>query len=643
MAGWAALVGAALALIPASRGQDQFVVSLRDGSILQAGIDLGTIPWRRIGPNGTVTDEALSLDSVTRIELARRPASRQLIEIRQHLSHLQSENYHVRNQAEAALIKLGGPFQSVIAVAQQTDNAEVRYRVGRVLKRLGDKNTKRVDAEYDVVTLTDGESVSGDLDFERLSLQFRDQALQLPRDAIAAIAHADRYASPSLPRPTQTQVFSKPGDSFFQPGDFLVDFDTGRLNETFNKFEEINEAFVHRGVRLTADCGAEPAVVVTAGFVVDTSRSKRNSAATLIKQRNKKYEGSIRIAVCEPGLAHLPATVHRVGCYSALVNHPRDFVLEAYSASGDIVAVAESLEKAPFVGVESSIPIAYVWLKPNRHLKVDPQELDQTFVFDDLTFDPPRATPTVTQAERATIWLRDGSRLLCTSLDFNGQTFQARGAIALGTDGAASSFDLPPNEVVAVSLAVADPAPRKESLWGYFADGCCLPLEVGRDGMRTADFDEWAVAQDDLAGVFGGQTTPRLPLSEDLTGQHKVVVLPTERWLIPEFKLTPAGIAWDESQAQLREVFHLENSTHTPDSTAAFTLPTAPSIWWRAPVPVADSSGWLTTLDGRTFAFGTTSQVGLEKLELEGILVSRAGQSLRIPWNQVAAIRFPDR
>ncbi len=622
-------------------GQDDYLVTLRDGTILRTQINLGSIPWSRVDANGSVSADQLRFETVRKLELARVPASRQLIEVRKHLANLQSDNYHARNQAEAALLQVGSQFIDVLTAASGAPNAEVRYRVGRVLRQLQSKDAKRIDADFDLVTLASGEVISGDLEFETLQVDFRGKAFQLTRDAIFRIVRAPSTVAPEDHRAWTTQAFSKNAEQFFQSGEVHINFDSGRLNESFAKFEDIHASYVFRGVRLRGDCGEEPATIVTAGFAVDQGRSKKNSAATMMTRNSKKYLGAVQVDFCEPGLANIPASVHRVGCFIALVDHPRDFILDAYSADHQIVASAEALEKAAFVGVESAIPIAYVRVQPNRNLQLDPAEQDQNFVIDDLTFDTPVATADVAVADQAILWTVDGSRLICSTLEFDGNAFVARSKSPLASDGSNPPFSLSRNDVAALTFWLGPRTARSTALWGYFADGSFLPLTVQGEILSSRDFDQWTIDRTELAGVCGGNTTLRFPLTEDLASTQTVIVRPAERWLVPQVQIGADGVSWDPAAAQLREVFKLENSSHAADATAQFALADAPSIWWNTPSEPASGLGWVHTLDGCKFTLNGSSQIAIEKLEQEALTLSRYGQSIRIPWSEVVAVQFP--
>jgi hypothetical protein len=624
-----------------AQSSSEFYLTLRDGSLLRTSLQMPAVRWRRIGPNGNVTTDTLDFESVARVDLARSPASRQLIEIRQLLVELQSDNYHVRNQAEATLILRGGAFVDILTAASETDNAEVRYRIGRILKRLQAKDAKRIDAEYDRVQLMSGEIVSGDLEFDTLSAEYRGRSYEWPRQAIDSISRSGPPAAGEIPAGAAT--FTSPDAPFFARGDVHITFDAGRLNESFGKFEDIRNAFVFRGTLFTSDCGAVPASVVTAGFAIDKGRSKRNSAANMTRNEEKsKYIGAIRIDFCEPGLADIPAAVHRVGCFIALVDHPRDFELVAYSAEGQIVATAEALEKSAFMGVESRIPIAAVRVQPNRNLNIDPEEQDKNFVIDDLTFDPPTAVIGVARTDQARLWTTDGSRLVCSSVSFDGRDFRATSASLPGDGASETSLVLAPESVGAICFPASEPTERAPGLWGYFADGSQLPLSADGEGLVSAAFAGWNIARNELAGVWGSRGELRYPLQSDLDGGKTVIVRPAERWLVDQVQIGGDGVRWDGASAELREVFTLENSSHAPDPTTSFALADAPSIWWQAPVAPGET-GWLLARDGRKFVFNGPTQFALDRLDESGAWLSRGEQKFQIPWDEIAAIEFPEQ
>ncbi len=619
-----------------SDAQDNFFISLRDGTLLRSKLNDSPLTFQRVGPKGSVSSDQLQFNTVQRIDFVLTPASRQLAEIRRLLVELESPDYHVRNDAETELVKTGGKFLEVITLAQETDNAEVRYRVGRILKQLQGKNAKRIDAEFDVVTLDGGEAISGELLVEKIQVDFRGRSLAIHRDSIASMSQVPSNNTEEPLRPTASHIFSAPGETFYQTRDTIIDFQFGHRNESFLSKEDIRLSFVHLGARFSATEGTEPIFVVASTFKINQSRSKQFTAGT-----NKKYKGSIQIDFCEPGMAKLPATVQRVGCYIGLVDHPRDFVLDAFSADHQIVATAEALESNAFMGVESSIPIAYVRIQQNPNLILNPVDQDDNYVIDDLTFDPPHATPAVAVSDEAALLTVDGSRLICSTIEFDGQAFVVRSLSPLETDGTNPPLSFAPNEVAAITFWLGTATARDEALWGYFADGSFLPLVVEGEKLSSRDFDQWKFDRSALAGVCGSQTLLRYPLSEDLASKQSVVVRPAERWLVPEIQIDSDGASWDQSAAQMREVFKREG--HSPDTTSQFALSDAPSIWWQAPVEPDTNLGWLHTVDGRKFVLNGASQIEIEKLDRDAVILSRATQPIRIPWSEIVALKFPGR
>ncbi len=617
-----------------SDAQDDFFITLRDGTLLRSKLNDSPLTFQRVGPKGSVSSDQLQFNAVQRIEFALTPSSRQLADIRRLLADLESPDYHVRNEAEAEITKDGRQFIEVITAAQETDNPEVRYRVIRILKQLKGKNAKRIDAEFDVVTLDGGETISGELLIEKIQVDFRGRSLAVPRESIATIAQAPNNTPGALTGPTATQVFSKPGETFYQTRDVYIDFQFGRRNESFDSKEDIRNSFVHRGVRFSASDANAPILVVASTFKLNQTRSKQFTVGT-----DKKYKGSIQIDFCEPGLANVPATVQRVGCYMGIVDHPRDFVMDAYSADNRIVATADALESNSFLGIESTIPIAYVRIHQNPNLIMNSAAQDDNYVIDDLTFDPPRAAPAAAMTEEATLRTVDGSRIICSGIEFDGQDFVARSLTPLETDGTNPILSFAPNEVAAITFWLSSPPAQAEGLSGYFADGSFLPLTVDGEKFSSRDFDQWTFDRSALAGVCGSHTILRYPLSEDLASKQSVVVRPAERWLVPEIQIDSDGASWDQSAAQLREAFKREE--HAPDTTSQFALSDAPSIWWQSPSEPDANLGWLRTVDGRTFALNGSSQIQIEKLERDAVILSRATQQIRIPWSEIAALKFP--
>jgi hypothetical protein len=635
------LIAMVIGALPA-RGQEDFLVAFRDGTVIRTPLTMSKLPWRRVDQQGKLIAEELQLDNVVKMELALTPASHQLLMIRKHLADLQSDNYHARNEAEAGLVKWGGQFIDVLTAARESPNAEVRYRVGRVLKRLQGKDAKRVDADFDLVTLANGEIVAGDMELEALDLQFQNQTFRIRRDEIHWIERV--VTAPEKANDSWVNGASAaPADRFYQRSDVHINFDQGRLNETFAKFEPIPRAYVFRGAKLMADCGEEPATIVTAGFAVDQGRSRKNSAATMMDRNTRKYLGAIQVDFCQPGLEDIPAAVHRVGCYIALVDHPRDFVLNAYSAEHHLVATSEALEKTSFLGVESSIPIAYVRVQPNRNLKVDISEQDDNFVIDDLTFDRPQPLCR-SVSSHAIATLRDQSRILCESIRFDPESSSFI-AVPIGSlKSHANELIVPLRDLASLSLPAGEALSsdsRAGAVWGYFRDGTQLPLDVSSNPWTVSGHPEWTVSREDLSGIWGGIGPLRFPYDEDLATGKTVIVNPAERWLVANVQVEAGQISWEAEGAELREPIELKNSTHEPDTRSEFIAAEAPSIWWHKPVDVQPGAGWVRLKDGRKFAIDGDSPIALSSVDADAIVLQRGPIEIRVPWDEIDALTLP--
>lgn len=625
-----------LASIPAA-AQTEFLIRMRDGNQLLAKLETSELPWSEIRPDGSVVERSATLGSIRSIEFSRLSVRESAAEIHSLLEQLGSPDYHVRNRSEETLLKKGGQFVDLIEHAKTNANPEVRYRVGRLLTKLRAKGVKQVSAEYDELVVDgNSEPVRGDLAdwsptvhvFGRTLTLNRKNVLSIHRGATGSEGQAEGD------RPAAALSLNEPGTEFYRPGDIHIDFDNGRRGESFLVSENIARSFIDRGVIFSG--GADPATsVIAAGFRIPQGRSAKNSAATMTL--GDRYKGTMRIDFCVPSLPEVPATVHRIGCYVAVVQDPGELVLRAYDRHGTLVGSAVAMGKTSFVGVVSPQPIAWATLSSNRDLPLPASEIDDDFAIDDLVCDPPQADPMRPCGQQVTVALLDGTRVSGAAAQFEGDTVRLL-QTALGEE----PLILHRGEVRSIAWGNHPAEPRSEQLWSMLRDGSLVPLAIPAAGeLRTVAPPEAPLELTDVAALFGGARGLVLPGSIAVDRQRPVAMFLFGHVAPGPVQLAPERISWPADASTFVAPSGLE-SLPNPQYPHEFPPPQLPSLWWEAPpLPTANDAGALDLTDQQHIVFRRDGRYQLERCTPQEVVVTVGGSAWPIPWSRVQAIRFP--
>jgi len=649
---------------------------MRNGNILQIEAPAGTIDWKTVSSDGTVTESRIKLSDIARIKLTTNPASAEVSTIRSLVAKLASDDYRIRHRAESQLMEQGKPFEQVVAQARQHEEPEVRYRVDRILQYLSKQkadNQTRFAIDFDQIQLTDGNRLEGDIGDFTITGIWKGRSLTFNRSNTAQLT----TQSPQLSRSLKAMPFATKTiqDQFWfyetktnnekqtlgpvKPGFVQVTFDTGKRGEAMvsDKKFPIDNHFTFLGTRLACETHEGNVIISGYGFKKSQSRSKSASNYYFEPPRKKgiPYQGVMRIDFCLPGRDSLPATVNSVGMFTEIVV-PKHTIVQAYNSAGHVIGLTQSSkDKTSFIGLSSNEPIAYLRVSENQYLEVD--KLNRDFAIDDLTYSRPAAAPDLNFAidnqAPTVITTIDEQRLLVSNAKFDDAKMKLQ---AVATDPELGEFELPLDNV----LWITPPQTRKaaEPAVGFFVmlkDGSvvhCQPAGL----LSSSSQPDWHIDPSNIIGVWSAANECRYPTAAAFEMGSFLTVRPLHTVAFQNlvFDWNEASVAYQLSDAKL--VTQNENSneeapavtakdlglSESTEVTGSLSLADIPfSAWLREPETRNPNTGLLRTKDGQSFVLGGSAGFQLKALAGQQITLSFQDRDFIFEMDQVATLNLP--
>jgi hypothetical protein len=384
-------------------------VEFRDGNILTVTLPDATVSGTVRTANGTEA-KPLKLSDFEQIVFAKKPHLEDGKRIAGLIEDLGNDDFTTRENAERDLRKAGTVARAEILAAQSRGtDPETEVRINRLLHELPPASDDEIgDGYFDRLKSQSGHAVSqADLGGIAFTAHYRDHEIKLDRSSIAQIRTVNTQAA-SRPAPIQAKVerITEDVPEAFGKGATRIDFETAPDGTPLTAGMDIGQTFVARGFTL--------ATSYTNSFVSVNNYSVRgpsggNSCAT----QNPLWNGIITIRFCVPGQPKVPAGVTAIGFWIAEVS-PNGTALEAYDAQDHRIAEIKVIKQGnDFLGVRSTIPIAYIKVVPN--LAIDPD-----YTIDDLVFDTPRPFEFDPHPQLHAVHTRNGDRILAKAVNIAG-------------------------------------------------------------------------------------------------------------------------------------------------------------------------------------------------------------------------------
>lgn len=679
------------------RSNDQ---SAEPTSAFTVNTDFESFSWTTVEKNGATSKSNIRLDTIKELVLTPSPNSEGVAQLRKFVANLGSDDWQERKQAEAELSKqdVGGPYYNLIKLAaaefETSDNDEASYRLERILKKLKKPSQQASTGKFDVIVMKNGKKIRGDAGNFILDCESQGRSLKLSRKNILRIGEAkgiDAAITKTNTAAIDVRMFHDPKGEFYLPEQTNIDFDKDESGATYPLGKDAREMFADQGLILeaemdpiflksTPDASSIMTMVNTYDFGGNPFPSSRSICVSFYSKRQRrvtKYKGVMLISFCLPNQPSVPASVKEFGLYMKSIEGPRDFLLEAYNAEGQLLSSVESTDKTlSFFGVKSNEPIAQVQLRSNHYLRDfitknqklfklrlrdNPLEecVDLDGAVDNICIDTPVAitTPSATTASEMTfVRLMNNDVYWCKETEFDNA-----GNIKVGEQGG-KPIMVPLDEVRSIRFPVEKKTIAKKQngqkakfispVWrAMLHDGSVLDVTPGEKFEVNQINQE--LDRDQIRGIFASSNPVRIPASGDFDQGKFVAMFPWCRIPTDEVSITKDGFSWPKTEPLFQPVDTITRDESETElyvekpqpqtNEVSFTktsAPDVPSLWFSHPTPRHPRSGLIRLKDGQQMVLWDSS-FKLVKMTEQGIVLAYGDVQQEFEWAQVASMELP--
>ncbi|GMV80682.1 MAG: hypothetical protein AMXMBFR7_18660 [Planctomycetota bacterium] len=604
-----ALAGTAAAADPAVERFARF----RDGTILRVELDDAPLNLRVVTASGTAEARTVRASELERFLLARQPRLDELLKLGALITKLADDEYGVRELASEEIRKLGAPIrQDVLRLMAEHADPEIRARLGQIMERLPADAAGPGGALCDEVVLG-GTLLRADLGALTLKVRIQGQELALEREILLGLSASAPEAAAARPAAgaAKARRIDADDDAAFGAQPTRIDFERAPSGEALRAGQDIREAFVARGFRLSTSI--ENAIVSVNDYNVQ-GRSQGLSCAT----HQPLWQGQITIRFCVPGQPSAPACVSAFGLWIAAVS-PNSTSIEAYDAFGKpILTVATTRGPNQFLGLHSRVPIASIKVVPN--LAVDPD-----YTIDDLVFDAPRPVQELAHPKLCAARFASGERVFAERLTVSEGACRMEN-LSVGP----AKLERPAADLreLATPYESWTPPERTPGCWLMLLDGSVL-RGTAEDGLRAARLPALALDAGSLAALWGDRSPYLVPPEGEAWTPGCARILPSEpARLHPAWKLTPQG---------------LEGTAGPGVETTVYAYPELPMVWVATPPKLDEKAGLarLNSAELLVLTAGGERGFSFVSWSADEVRFRHDSREIRVPLREVSTIDLP--
>ncbi len=629
---------------------DELDIQLRNGSSLTVEVESQIVSWTNVHDDGQMTTERIDLGNIERLWITNEPASQQVATVRKLLSQLNSPIYREREAAEQQLsdVDIGGPYRNLIELQQNHKVFEVRYRVTRILDALEQIRSKAAKpTKFDRMLLKSGKVLDGDIGDFTLKFKYANRTAELGREHLQALGAVKRAILPKKePEHVAVQLIHEYEGEFYLPQQTTINFEVDTDGEEMKKNFDVSDAFTKLGVRFATE--AQGFVGISGyEFRFAPEKPAEGNSVCVFETSNsfpKRFKGVLELRFCVPGQPHVPAGVNECGLILARVNHNRDFLMEAYSADGHLLASVEAVDdQCVFLGVKSNELIAFIRVLSNPYLHRVSRKVDEDYAVDDVCFSTPQPLAIGNSNDANQIRLRNGDRLVAANLKFtNNERVQLEGA-SIDTP-----FEFALSDVKEIRLA-NDLTNTSNDWLAMLADRSVIRIETGKNNASVS-FSGEVVDQDQIVGMTMTQNGFRFPTAGDFDSGQNVLVFPTCRIAGTSVEFQDESLVWDENATKIIQPIYTSSAADEDDDPTPQTnqidlgegIPSdIPTIWFSIPKSRSPATGLIQLVDGQQFVLGSQQQFEISNIATKGLTISWRGKTFDVPWIKVRTIQFP--
>ena len=628
-------------------------LSLKNGSVVTVEADDPTIEWTEFAPDGRSLSQSIDLSRIQRLELAQKPAGREIAYVRHLLHQLGSDSYNERVVANRQLLlpEIGGKYISLLRDHPSTNDFEVRYRLRQILAELKELKVEPQEiGEFDRLTLNETSSVGDARDF-RLACRFRGKPVEFRRRDLDLIRSVGSIVTRRRPvaGPIEVTLYSDFEKEFFRTDQTRIDFETTPSGEKLKPGDEVTRSYVPVGLRFDNEPPQRIGVSRFA-FQFEGSPARGNSICVVTSKGrfDKSFVGEMKFGFCMPGQASVSAGVHELGMFIARVNHPRDFIMECYDTDGNVLGGVEASGLCAFMGIKSTKPIARVRIRSNPYLFRLNRRVDEDYAVDHVCYSKPvPVNGWVSQVP--TVHLTQGDVLIGDRIQISSNQ------VAINIASIDQTLSIPWADVSAVhfsrSRSPSDDPPANESgAWlAMLDDGSVLAVRPGVT-MTSELFGGLSIPPNELVALWQAPNEPRLPCADDFEKGSQVLVYPTCRLATPSVQFSAEEYAWREAKLIQQRLQHLDPKselTEDPNPTAQrvvfreTSIQDTPTLWSRKPSMNDPRKGQLRLTDGQKLVLARPNGFRIATLDSTSVDVEKNGVTQSFDWDQITSLRFP--
>ncbi|MCH2178923.1 MAG: hypothetical protein MK106_08970 [Mariniblastus sp.] len=648
-------------------------VATTGGSLMQIAPDNQTFEFAVLQGDGTTKLRTFKYAEVREFRLIENPNSNLQNEILALVEQLGSVDFTERELAEAKLseAKYAGRFEKLLRNYRNHPNLEIRYRVRRVLADLVDRTSQT--SSQDLLILKSGEHLSGDAHQLTVSGQVLGQKITLERSQIRQLgAQPNRSLLIQKASPVRVKKRLLHSDHFYNnDDDFVFDFESDPFGNSISLNQNLSDSFVSRGLRFSStDSDYVRAVRFSFKFCPIDAGYK-----SVCIQGERMFRGVMRIRFCLPGQPDVSAGVTRFGMFIERVDNPRDFVVQAFDANGNLISLVEATNQdCCFAGFQSNVPITEIRVQQNPYLVNSNRTLDEMYAVDNVTFNRPVAVPA--SSISSILKLRTGDFLAVTKLAIGPQAWRAT------ITELPQSISVEPQEIA--WYQTSNPITETPKHWRVLlTDGSVIAGEMGencppaperqpnglsvngtiyqaiqqrddesitlKDVFRPLD-DRISIDAKQIVALWPAGKPAIYPEPEDFPSKHPVLVFPGCRILTKNnIFFFRDSMFWPANCQEMLQRVDFKKFESEPEDTSvqgtgktmsSYDSPTAPSIWFQAPNTLAPQQGHVSTRFGTRYVFGPGGRFVLKSISDDQILLSFRGGDLLIPMKDVSNLSF---
>jgi hypothetical protein len=672
---------------PAPADGPRFQLTLEGGSSLIVELLDQQFEWSDILPNGAVRARTIRFADVKRLKIGSEGLSDQVLQVQQWLEDLSSDQYLLRENAEAELSNSATAmrFRHLIEQFAVGDEYELSYRIGRILeahRKAGNNPAVAVNLpanSFDRLELMDGSQLTGDCGQFKVEGSFRNRTIGLNRGIVVSLVRTDSSGADGPQRPiTETdstglnriEIFQKHSGFFYLPHQTLIDFESAANEEELPLRFDVSTLYQGKGLLLGSE---RPGYIGISGYRFRSDFPPTGNSVCVFEAVGnafQRFKGVLEIRFCLPDQPHIPAGVHEFGLFLSRIDNPRDFIMEAYDWSGGLLGTVEASDtQTVFLGIKSPEPIAFLRVLSNPYLFSIKRKIDEDFCADDMLFSSPVpliSTPIKTApasqktAQSGLIQLNDGNRMMGSLVSFG----EGLGLRMEEFPEGPAEFGINREEIRSVRfLNQENPIPKGRRVWMARTKGGSILKINPKDDFATELFGGLAIPRENLVAMWLAPNQQRypwvLPGSPNLN--FPALVFPSCLLELRNLSWTPHGFTWENSnkleqdlwirasldgEANSRGPRNPDYEDPTPnlseidfDGTSIEQIPT---LWLQSPQFQQANAGHIRLSDGQLLILGGTENFRVLEFSANSITVGWQDLTEKFPMESISSILFPE-